>query len=76
MATLADIRSVLRNVTSLRIRGDLAVYSASGSGQDTTYLDDVALRRCTPWPFQSPRAREPCEGGGSEQGQFGLKGRS
>ncbi|GBG30598.1 Beta-hexosaminidase subunit beta [Hondaea fermentalgiana] len=42
-ATFEEFWSVLRNVTRLGIRGDLMEYSREGSGQETTYLNNVAL---------------------------------
>mmetsp|Transcript_4626 Transcript_4626/g.8141 ORF Transcript_4626/g.8141 Transcript_4626/m.8141 type:complete len:2389 (-) Transcript_4626:34-7200(-) len=44
-ATFDEFRHVLANVTYIRIRGDLVVYSKMGSGQEVTYLNDVALIR-------------------------------
>jgi len=41
--TTLEMKEVLRNVTSLLVRGDQWVYDTSGYGQEVTYINDITV---------------------------------
>ena len=45
--TFMEMRALLRNVTAIKIRGDAWVYSASGAGQESVYINNVSLYRAS-----------------------------